>query len=159
MYTDDSAGWLETPCVAENLIIGTQIDNYNTLSKLEPEVAFARARMLTAAEGTPEHAAAQAKYDKLDNDYTAALETERYLLANRKLINSVQAERITRGAAEPGVYPENNPRRLRIDPLNDRKQSSRAEYDKMIAEKRRSGGAKGTGVMDKGVHRGAIPAR
>lgn len=78
--------------VAEAAVIGKQIANYKELSQLENELAIARTDVLTADEGTPEHATATAEFEKAESKYNAAIETERDLIDERKSVNAVQAE-------------------------------------------------------------------
>ena len=78
--------------IAEASVISKQIVNYKEISQLESDVAIARTNVLTTNEGTPEHEAAKAEFEKVESKYKAVIETEASLIDERKSVNAVQAE-------------------------------------------------------------------
>ena len=89
--TEDMS-YTEKANIAEASVIGKQIANYKEIAQLESDVAIARTNVLTTNEGTPEHAAVQDEFSKVESKYKAAIETEASLIDERKSINAVQAE-------------------------------------------------------------------
>lgn len=91
ILTEDMS-YTEKANIAEASVIGKQIANYKEIAQLESDVAIARTNVITTNEGTPEHAAAQDEFSKVESKYKAALETEASLIDERKSVNAVQAE-------------------------------------------------------------------
>lgn len=77
--------------IAEAVVIGKQIDNYKEILKIEADMAIARTDVITT-EGTLEHAATQAKFEKIESQYKAAIAKEAILFDERKSVNAIQAE-------------------------------------------------------------------
>lgn len=90
----------EQAIVAEAMVIGKQLGNYQEIQRLSEEISLAKAEVLTSDEGTEERAAAEASLSNLESRYEAALKTEQQLITERKEINAVQAEQEIRNVAE-----------------------------------------------------------
>lgn len=86
--------------VAESIVMGKQINNYQEIQRLSEEISLAKAEILTTDEGTAERAAAEASLSELEGRYDAALEKENALILERKEINAVQAEQEVRNSPE-----------------------------------------------------------
>lgn len=130
--------------VAEAVVIGKQIDNYQEIKRLESDIAVARTNVLVTEKGTPEYAAVQVDFENIEKQYDAAFSTEVFLVDERKCVNAVQAEQDVQG-----VEKTDDRREEKVNELDDEKQLSMAEYKGKIEERRTASGTKDANVKDK----------
>ena len=152
--------------VAEAIVIGKQINNYNELSNIEVELAAAKANVIIYDEGTPERAEADATLVAVQSRHDSCTAQEQQLLSERKEINAVQAEQEVReDRSEPALeehrtsergtgnrtneaeHPDNR-RSERVDD-RDAKQMTMEEVKGQIEAQRAKDGAKGNDVKDR----------
>lgn len=114
--------------VAEAMVIGKQIKNYQEIQQLSEELSLAKAEALTTDDGTPERDAAEANLSNLEGRYNAALEKEQELITERKEINAVQAEQEVRNSSEHAKEIEYLPEdKAKIQELESEIQAARHE--------------------------------
>ena len=145
----------EQAVVAEAMVIGKQINNYQEVQKLSEEIALAKAEVQIADEGTEEKTAAEANLSNLEGRYDAALKTEQQLISERKEINAVQAEQEVRNAPEnektrTAMENTEHPDERRGERINekDERQMTMEEVKGKIAAERAKDGAKTIEVKD-----------
>ena len=155
MLLKEGMGTAERTTVAEAVVMGKQIANYKEISQLEREVAIARTNVLTANEGKPEHIVAQAEFEKVENAYKTAIDTEAVLIDERKSINAVQAEQEVHNSPNNILEAEKDDSSRDNGSLDDRQNESSddirhamkmEEYKDEIADRRKESGVKGNDV-------------
>ena len=157
---------------AEANLINKQISVYKDLEKYENQVSITYAQML-AAQGTPEFSKYIDEYNKVHKNYQVALQEEAKLIKERKMINAVQAEQLSR--VEAPVVLENTKlneletgnrldkttnmlrsdekRDERISEVNDKNKHSMVDYHGQIQDDRSVQGSKGMDAVDKEVNK------
>lgn len=140
--------------VAESVVIGKQIENYENIELLDKELTLANAQLLISTENTPEHAEAVQRQNTAQEKYNSAVTREESLIMERKNINAVQAEQATQErVSERQNEPEkqDNRRQERVDE-HDEKQMTMEEAKGAIEQEKANEGVKAADFKDRKVH-------
>lgn len=141
--------------VAEAVVIGKQIENYENIALLEKELTIANAQLLISTEGTPEYAEALQRQNTVQGKYDSAIVREESLITERKNINAVQAEQHTTldriSERETDTEKNDNRRQERVDE-HDRNQMTMEEAKGAIEQEKGNNGAKVADFKDRKVH-------
>lgn len=136
--------------VAESVVIGKQIGNYETIELLNRELTIANAQLLISTEGTVEHAEALQRQSATQEKYNSAIEREDKLIIERKNINAVQAEQQTAIEREADIEKQDGRRQERVDE-HDEKQMTMEEAKGAIEQEKALEGAKASDFTDKSL--------
>ena len=78
--------------VAEAIVIGNQIKNYEQLRIIENSLSTAYSKLIETTDGTFERNAAISRFNAIKAEYDKAITTESKLIYERKCLNAVKAE-------------------------------------------------------------------
>ena len=122
----------EQAVVAESLVIGKQIINYQEMQQLSQDMVMAEVNVKLADEGSKEKTEAEAKLSNLESRYELVEKKEQELITNRTEINAVQAEQDVRAETvkiqEIQYLPED---RIKIDQLQTKINEAKHEAFEM----------------------------
>lgn len=93
--------------MAESLVIGSQIVNYQEMKELATDRAVAEVNLMSVPEGSEEHGKAKEEFERVDTRFQEVKTEEQKLLSERQKINASQNELEVRGIPTLELLEEN----------------------------------------------------